>query len=73
MPSPDPDRLVVAETLVVTVISELTAAEPGPALGRPPVPDTEPGPAERALAATYERYAAELAEIEALRSRQHGA
>jgi hypothetical protein len=28
----------------------------------------EPGPAERALAATYERYAAELAAIEAMRA-----
>jgi hypothetical protein len=37
------------------------------------VPEREPSPAERALAASYERYAAELAEIEALRSRQHSA
>lgn len=33
-------------------------------------PEPEPGPAARALAETYERYADELAEIEALR---HGA
>jgi hypothetical protein len=33
-----------------------------------PAPDPEPSDAEKALAASYERYAGQLAEIEALRA-----
>jgi hypothetical protein len=73
MPSPDRSRQVVTETLITTVIRETVADEPGPTPGRPAVSEPGPGPYSRALAATYERYAAELAEIEALRSRQHSA
>ena len=73
MPSPDCSRQVVAESLITTVIRETVTGEPGPAAGRLAVSEPGPGPYTRALAATYERYAAELAEIEALRSRQHNA
>jgi hypothetical protein len=73
MPSPDCSRQVVAQTLITTVIRETAASEPGPTAGRPALSEPGPGPYTRALAATYERYAAELAEIEALRNHQHSA
>jgi hypothetical protein len=73
MPSPDRSRQIVAETLITTVIRETVTDEPGPTAGRPALSEPGPGPYTRALAATYKRYAAELAEIEALRNRQHSA
>jgi hypothetical protein len=73
MPNPDHSRQVVAETLITTVIHETVAGEPGPTPGRPTSPEPGPGPCTRALASTYERYADQLAEIEALRNRQHSA
>ena len=45
--------------IVTTVATFIAASEPPPA--------REPGEVERALAASYERYAGRLAEIEALR------
>jgi Domain of unknown function (DUF5710) len=66
------DDAVEDETGIL-IITALTEIRPVPAARRASLPKREPGPAERALAASYERYAAELAEIEALRSRQHSA
>jgi hypothetical protein len=54
--------------LIITAITGLP--DPLPAARRPSVPEPEAGPATRALAKTYERYARELAAIEALRGHQ---
>ena len=43
---------------------------PGPDPQVSPEPEPEPGPATRGLAETYERYADELAAIEAIRSQR---
>ena len=59
------DSLDEVGILVITAVTAVAIPEPETA--------TEPGPATRALAATYECYADELAAIEALRGRQRSA
>jgi hypothetical protein len=57
----------------ILVITAITSLPPGPRPPSGPEPEPEPGPATHALAATYERYADELAAIEALRGRRRSA
>ena len=71
-PKPEHPRPAVAGNaqdeagiLVITTVTAVVIPEPTAAPG--------PGPATRALAATYQRYAGELATIEALRSQHPGA
>jgi hypothetical protein len=64
----DADRAGVQASDVLVVIAESAAAVLAASLRALGKMKPEPGPAARALAATYERYAAELAAIEAARS-----
>ena len=64
----DADRLGVQASDMLVMIAESAATLLTASIRALEATKPEPGPAARALAATYERYADELAEIEAPRS-----
>jgi hypothetical protein len=74
---PDEDEPGMLTIRPITRLADITPETPEEAAawrniaGLPP--KREPGPATQALAASYERYADQLAAIEALRGRQHSA
>jgi hypothetical protein len=65
---PDEDEADMLTITPLTRLPEFALAESDPWRAIVPAPEPEPGQAGRALAASYERYADELAAIEALRS-----
>ncbi len=67
-----PDSANVPAEEFLAAMARVAPAELAARLRAAAGAEPEPGSAARALAATYERYAAELAEIEALRSARPG-
>jgi hypothetical protein len=76
-PGPDEDKPGMLTIRPITRLADITPETPEVAAAWPNIaglpPRREPGPATQALAASYERYAGQLAAIEAFRGRQHNA